>query len=240
MTFPTKAIILAGGKGTRLHPITLETPKPLLTVKKQPIINYLLDIFKKYGIREVKIIIKKADKEDFFWWRKRYETRFDLRSITFEVEEEPMGTLGYTYYNLRQWLGDEQFFMSNADELKEVDLARMHDFHVSHSGLATIALMKVENPSDYGVAVMQDKKIVEFLEKPQNPPSSFISGGFYLISPKSFSRIVPSGNSKYLMIEKDLFPKLAGDGLLLGFRHDGHFFDCGTFERLEKAIKFFS
>ncbi|OHA13724.1 MAG: hypothetical protein A3G49_04960 [Candidatus Sungbacteria bacterium RIFCSPLOWO2_12_FULL_41_11] len=237
---PKKAIILAGGKGTRLHPITLEIPKPLLTVKKQPIINYLLDIFKKYGIREVKIIIKEADKEDFFWWRKRYETRFDLRSITFEVEKEPMGTLGYVYHHLRDWIGNEPFFMSNADELKEVDLAGMHDFHVENSGLATLALMKVDNPSDYGVAIMQNERITEFLEKPENPPSSFISGGLYLISPESFSRVATSGNSKFLMIEKDLFPKLAQAKLLLGYKHDGRFFDCGTFERLEKAIKFFS
>ena len=239
MAFPQKAIILAGGKGTRLHPITLETPKPLLTVKKQPIINYLLDIFKKHGIQEVKIIIKEPDKEDFFWWRRRYEVKFDLRSITFEVEKEPMGTLGYVYHNLRDWIGDEPFFMSNADELKTVDLDKMHDFHVSNSGLATIALMEVENPSDYGVAVMEGPKIVKFLEKPENPPSSFISGGFYLLSPEALSQVNLTDDAKFLMIEKDLFPKLALSGKLLGFESSGPFFDCGTFERLEKAIRHF-
>lgn len=238
-TIPQKAIILAGGKGTRLHPITLETPKPLLTVKKQPIINYLLDIFKKHGIQEIKIIIKESDKEDFYWWKRRYETKFDLRSITFEVEEEPMGTLGYVYHNLRSWLGNEPFFMSNADELKTVDLGKMHDFHIKNSGAATIALMEVENPSDYGVAVVKDGKIIEFLEKPENSPSSFISGGLYLLSPEAFSHVEQVRDSKFLMIEKELFPKLASSGKLLGFESPGPFFDCGTFERLEKAIRHF-
>ena len=151
-----------------------------------------------------------------------------------------MGTLGYVYHNLRDWIGNEPFFMSNADELKTVDLSCMHEFHMKNSGVATIALMKVDNPSDYGVAITENEKIVKFLEKPENPPSSFVSGGLYLLSPEAFSHVnVKEPASNFLMIEKDLFPKLAESGLLLGFKHDGQFFDCGTFERLEYAIKHF-
>ena len=68
-----KAIILAGGKGTRLYPVTLEIPKPLLTVNKKPIINYLIEMFKNHGVEEIAITVRKTDLEDFSWWLRRYQ-----------------------------------------------------------------------------------------------------------------------------------------------------------------------
>lgn len=239
--FPAKAVILAGGKGTRLYPITLEIPKPLIPVKKKPIINYLVELLAEHGIKEIKVVIREADQEDFHWWKKRFETQFGNSLISFAVETEPMGTLGYIYHHLGDWLGEEPFFLTNADELKRFDLLQMRDFHLENKGLATIALVEVENPSDFGVAVMDNHKITQFLEKPQNPPSSFISSGFYMVSPRAFSHIDDSRrDAKFLMIEKDLFPHLAQKGLLLGFKSDSYFFGCDNFERLEKAIKFFN
>ena len=239
-SIPHKAIILAGGKGTRLYPITLEIPKPLLTVRKKPIINYLIENFFSHGVSDIKVVIKEPDIEDFEWWKKRFGDKINSSAVSFEIEKEPMGTLGYVYHHLMPWIGEDQFYMSNADELKRVNLSKMRDFHHQHSGLATIALMEVENPSDYGVAVMNGEKISEFLEKPKDPPSSRISGGLYLISPDAFSHLDPEKTSeKFLMIEKDLFPALASRGALVGYCHDGQFFDCGTFERLDHAMRNF-
>ena len=96
-----KAVILAGGKGTRLYPITKEIPKPLLPINKKPIINYLVDLFKNYGIKEIAVLVSKEDKQDFEWWKKRYYLKDNIRLIT---EEQPLGTFGGLYL-LKEWIG---------------------------------------------------------------------------------------------------------------------------------------
>ena len=80
----TKAIILAGGEGTRLRPVTLEIPKPLLTVRRKPIVNYLIELFRKHGVREVKVIIRPKDREEFSWWLQRWGGVFDGISVSVE------------------------------------------------------------------------------------------------------------------------------------------------------------
>ena len=233
-----KAIILAGGKGTRLYPVTLETPKPLLTVKKKPIINYLIEMFIKHGVDEIKIIISKDHIEDYEWWKKRYEKNHEGLNVTFEIEREPMGTFGTIAHNLSEWAGTEDFFMTNGDELKVIDLMEMKKLHQKTGADATIALARVHNPKEYGVAVCDGYFIREFLEKPQNPPSNYISSGLYLLSPRVFEHVwddVRKGR-KFLMIEKDVFPKIADAGKLAGHKFDGKWFDCGTIQRWEYAI----
>ena len=233
-----KAIILAGGKGTRLYPVTLETPKPLLTVNKKPIINYLIEMFKKHGVEEVAITVRNADYDDFSWWQKRWGDSLGI-PVNLVREEEPMGTFGYWAHKLQVWTGDELFFLTNGDELKEVDLTAMVDQHQKVGGLATIAAVEVSNPQEYGVLICEGDHICSFLEKPENPPTNFISSGLYLIDPKVREHLkdkIESGE-KFLMIEKDLFPKLAVDRKLAVYRAKGKWFDCGNLERWEKAIK---
>lgn len=234
-----KAIILAGGKGTRLYPVTLETPKPLLTINKKPIINYLIEMFKKHGVREVAITIRPSDKEDFDWWQKRYQNDLEAVRINLAQEKEPMGTLGFWAHHLHSWTGDEPFFLTNGDELKEVNLSEMAERHEKIGGLATIAAVEVPNPSEYGVLLFNGDHIHSFLEKPKDPPSNFISSGLYLIDPlvrKHLEGKVAAGE-KFLMIEKDLFPKLAAEKKLAAYKSNGKWFDCGNLERWEKAIK---
>src|SRR3989344_8258824 len=88
-----KGVILAGGLGTRLHPVTLEMPKPLLTVKRRPILNHLLDLFKKHGIDQPTILINKNHLEDYQWWQRRYEKEVP-ENLELVVEPEPLGTFG--------------------------------------------------------------------------------------------------------------------------------------------------
>lgn len=230
-----KGIILAGGLGTRLYPVTLETPKPLLTVQRKPILNHLLELFKKHGVDEPTILINKNHEEDYHWWKTRYQNELP-QSMQIEIEPEPLGTFG-GLKNLAQRL-DATFVLSNGDELKDFHLGELIRFHKNHSQrpLATIALVQVENPSDYGVPVLNGDKIEQFLEKPKNPPSNFISSGLYILEPEVFKYADWSKN--FLMIEKDIFPKLAAAGKLAGYKvKDGRWFDCGTFARWEKAIK---
>ncbi len=251
-----KAIILAGGNGTRLYPVTLETPKPLLTVHKRPIVNYLIDMFKKHGVQEVAITVKKADFDDFSWWLRRWQDDFGGLQINLIVEHEPMGTLGLWAHELHTWTGNEPFFLTNGDELKEIDLTAMAVQHEKLKSLATIAVVEVPNPSEYGVIVFSAEGarlpdgqgsafggngtyIERFLEKPKDPPSNFISSGLYLLDPKIREYLLSAidNGQKFLMIEKDLFPKLAEQKKLAAFRSSGKWFDCGNLERWEKAIK---
>src|SRR3989344_8200939 len=148
-----KAIILAGGKGTRLYPVTLETPKPLLTVNKKPILNYLIEMFKRHGVEEIAVTIRPGDREEFSWWLGRYQNDLGGVWVNLIVEEEPMGTIGYWAHKLHAWTGEEPFFLTNGDELKDVNLSEMAEQHKKTGAFATIAAVEVANPSEYGVLV---------------------------------------------------------------------------------------
>lgn len=225
-----KAVILAGGKGTRLYPITCEIPKPLLSVKKRPIINYLVDLFLKQGVREIAVLVNKDFRDEFNWWKKRY---YNKNKIKFLEEQKPLGTFGGLWH-LKKWISKSPFFLTNGDELKKIDLNQMNQFHNQRSVLGTVALVKVPNPQNYGVVVCKKGIIQEFLEKPKNPSSNYINSGLYLFSPEVFNY---HPGSKFSMVEKNLFPKLAKEQKLAGFKFSGKWMDCGTFERYSKAIK---
>lgn len=230
-----KAVIQAGGKGTRLYPVTLEMPKPLLTVRRKPVLNYLIEFFGRHGINEPIVVIHKDHIDDYKWWQKRYAKELP-RKLKIFVEPEPLGTFGGLKF-LRKDLR-ESFVFTNGDELKSFDLDALIKAHFENKTRphATIALLKVPNPSDYGVAVLSGNQIKEFLEKPANPPSNYINSGLSLLDPA----ILDYADFKkgFLMIEKDIYPKAATAGKLFGYKiKNGKWFDCGTFERWEKAIK---
>lgn len=230
-----KAIILAGGSGTRLRPVTLEIPKPLITVKKKPIINHLIGLFTSHGVTEPTIVIHKDHVDDFAQWRRRHADELP-RGLSIAVEPEPMGTFGYMR-ELRKDL-TEPFIMSNGDELKDFNLTALIAAHHANPAkpAATIALVAVPNPSEYGVAMMKGDCITSFLEKPANPPSNYISSGIYVLDPKVFQYVDFSKN--YLMIEKDVFPRLAEAGKLAGYKvSDYRWFPCDTIEKWERAIR---
>jgi len=225
-----KAVILAGGKGTRLYPITYEIPKPLLPVKKKPILNHLVDLFLRQEVKDIAVLVNKEFKEEFKWWKKRY---YPGHKILIQEEEEHLGTLG-GLWSLKDWLSKENFFLRNGDELKRIDLNKMVQFHQKKPVLGTIALVKVPNPQDYGVILCKNGIVQEFLEKPKNPPSNYISSGLYLFSPEIFNY---HPGLKFSMIETDLFPKLAQKKKLGGFKFNGQWMDCGNFHRYERALK---
>lgn len=226
-----KAVILAGGKGTRLYPITKEIPKPLLPVARKPILNYLVDLFLEYKIDKIALLINHQFKEEFEWWKKRYYPR---SKIEFFDEKKPLGTFGGLYF-LKDWIDGEHFFISNGDELKRIDLNQMINFHLSQKPVATLALVKVKDSHNYGVAVTKRNLILDFIEKPVDPPSRYINSGLYLCSPEIFDY---HPGPRFLMIEKHIFPKLAKQNKLAGFKFGkGKWMDCGTWQRYEQAIK---
>jgi NDP-sugar pyrophosphorylase family protein len=227
---PRKALILAGGQGTRLRPITHEIPKPLVPLHDKPILQHTIDLFKKYGITEILLSVGyKAEKiKEYFGNGKRFGV-----TITYIEETEPLGTAGPL--NLAREHLTDTFMMCNADELKNIDLHEMYLFHKENGAKATIALTTVADPSQYGVAKLTGNKILEFIEKPAQgtAPSNLINAGLYVLEPSIFD-VVPKGTGS---MERDVFPKIAQEGKLFGFPFSGQWFDTGTLERYEEAMQ---
>jgi len=227
-----KGFILAAGGGTRLYPLTLEIPKPLLPVGKIPIITYLIDLYLKNGVDDIKINIQRSHLEDFYKWKATY---FPRDKIELVIEPKPSGTFTPIVKKVSQKWFSEPIVVSNGDELKELNLKEMVDWHQQKKALVTVGLVKVKNPQVYGVAKMNGDQIVEFIEKPKKPPSSYINSGLYIMNPE-IRKYFPQ-NAKFAMVETDLFPQLAKEGKLFGYKWEGKWFDCGNFERWEVAIK---
>jgi NDP-sugar pyrophosphorylase family protein len=188
----------------------------------------LVDLFFSQGIKDVAVLINESFREDFEWWKKRY---YPNQKIELFEEKKPLGTFGGLYF-LKDWVSNKPFFLTNGDELKRIDLNKMSDFHQKIGSVGTVALVKVFNPQDYGVAICKSNFIKDFSEKPKNPTTQYVSSGLYLFSPEIFKY---HPGPKFLMLERNIFPKLAKEKKLAGFKFIGKWIDCGTWERYTKA-----
>jgi NDP-sugar pyrophosphorylase family protein len=225
-----KAVILAGGKGTRLRPLTYETPKALLPVHGKTLTEHLFDLFKRHGITEVFLSIGYLGEKIKDYFKDGKEFGVDIKYLE---ENEPLGTAGPLKLAKNELT--ESFLVSNGDELKDINLDEMYKQHKKNKALVTIALTKVEDPSQYGVAKLDGEKILEFIEKPkkEEAPSNLINSGLYIIEPEIID-MIPDG---FAMLEKEVFPKLAKQGRLFGYAFSGQWFDTGNMERYDKALK---
>ena len=226
----TKAFILAGGEATRLRPITYEIPKPLLPVKGIPLMEYGIRLLTKYDVREVVIALRYLSHKirEYFGDGRKFGVE-----IHYTEEQEPLGTAGPLRLAKEQLT--EPFFMLSGDILCDIDLGQFAQFHQAHGGLGTIAVTTVEDASRFGMIILQNNRIIDFVEKPEKKQqtSPYINSAYYILEPEVIDRI-PEG---YCMIEKDIFPNLAKEGKLFGYRFDGQWFDVGTFSAYEEAIK---
>jgi len=228
--FPKKAIILAGGEGTRLRPLTYKTPKPLIPLHRKALTEHVLDILKRFGVKEIILsVCYMADKvKSYFGDGSKFKVKID-----YMKEEKPMGTAGPLI--LMDKL-DDTFIMINGDNLFNLDLRKMYKVHSKNKAIGTIALTQVEDVSSFGVARLKGEKILEFVEKPkkEEAPSNFINSGYYILEPDVFDIVK---GKKFAMMEKDVFPLLAKEGKLFGYKDKGQWFDTGTFEDYEKVKK---
>lgn len=226
-----KAVILAGGEGTRLRPLTLNVPKALVDINRKTLTEHVINIMKGFGIDHFILglgYMAEKVKEHFGNGR-----NFGVK-IEYTVEDTPQGTAGPLLLMPKL---KETFVMVNGDNLFDLDLQKMHEVHRKNKAVATIALTQVEDPSTSGVVKLKGDKIVEFVEKPkkEDAPSNWISSGYYIIEPEIYDYI-PKGKEK-VMLETDVWPKLAKAGKLFGYKDDGQWFDTGTIERLENVRK---
>ena len=228
-----KAIILAGGEGTRLRPLTYKTPKALITVGEKTLTELVLDILKENGVRDMVLSVGyMADKVKSYFKDGR---NFGVR-IEYAVEEKPMGTAGPLILMKKGELGNikDAFFMLNGDDLFDINLQEMLEFHKKNKAIATIALTKVDDHSHFGVVRMKGDRILEFVEKPkrEEAPSNLINSGYYVMD-ASILDYLP--DKDFVMLERDVFPRLAKEGRLFGYVGEGQWFDTGTFERYEEV-----
>ncbi|KAL7754249.1 mannose-1-phosphate guanyltransferase [Sorochytrium milnesiophthora] len=220
-----KALILVGGFGTRLRPLTLTLPKPLVEFANKPMILHQIEALVKAGVTDIVLAVNYRPEVmvDFI---KKYEEKFGV-NITFSVETEPLGTAGPLAL-ARDVLGkdDSPFFVLNSDVICEYPFKELAAFHKNHGTEGTIMVTKVEEPSKYGVVVLKDShesQIERFVEKPTIFVSNKINAGLYIFSPQILDRIELRPTS----IEKEIFPKMAANGQLHAMDLEGFWMDVG-------------
>ncbi|KAA8534168.1 hypothetical protein F0562_031639 [Nyssa sinensis] len=220
-----KALILVGGFGTRLRPLTLSVPKPLVEFANKPMILHQIEALEAIGVNEVVLAIS-YQPEVMLNFVKEIETKLGIK-ITCSQETEPLGTAGPLAL-ARDKLIDgsgEPIFVLNSDVISEYPLKEMIEFHKSHGGEASIMVTKVDEPSKYGVVVMEEStgQVQNFVEKPKLFVGNKINAGIYLLDPSVLDRI----ELKPTSIEKEVFPKIAAEKKLHAMVLPGFWMDVG-------------
>ena len=226
-----KAVVLAGGEGTRLKPLTYKRPKPLMPVAGRPCIDYVIRSLVASGFQE--IITTTAYLSDTLI--KSIGDGVDYNaSILYSFEAKPAGTAG-AVRRVGTFI-DDTFVVASGDVLADVDLRALYDFHKRKGGVVTIALTEVEDPTQYGIVGLDPKgRILKFKEKPAADQafSKLINAGIYVCEPEILDFIPAEEKFDFA---KDLFPKLLAKGLALyGQRIEGIWMDIGRPHDLWKA-----
>ncbi|MBI2263447.1 NTP transferase domain-containing protein [Candidatus Berkelbacteria bacterium] len=215
----SRALILAGGKGTRLRPFTYELPTALILLHGRPLLEHILEQLSAAGLKEVKIAIghlKEKIKEHF------KNHHFAGMTVGFLEEDEPLGTGG----PLKNVGFNTPFLVLNGDVLAQIDFSDMIRFHQSHQGVATLAITAVSDPFGFGTIRMHGTQIVDFAEKPAKEPSvsRLINAGIYVFNPSIKDYLPPQG---VFSLERDIFPHLAKEDKLFGYVFEGKWFNIG-------------
>jgi mannose-1-phosphate guanylyltransferase len=224
-----QAVILAGGQGTRLRPLTLTCPKPLLPVGNVPIVRRIIDKLPR-DVDEVVLAVNYRLEQLAEYFREH-----DVgRNVTLVEEKEPLGTAG-AIKNVEDHV-DGTFLVFNGDVLDSLNVDAFRAFHARTTGVGSIALWKVSDPRHFGVMDMRGERILRFVEKPETKeqaPSDLANAGTYILEPEVFD-IIPAG--KPVSIERETFPQLLAEGRKLhGMPFTGYWVDCGRPETFLKA-----
>ncbi|MDQ6804209.1 MAG: NDP-sugar synthase [Actinomycetota bacterium] len=221
-----QALILAGGEGTRLRPLTSTTPKPVIPLVGRPFIGYMIEWLRGHGVDDV--ILSCGFMADGVRAVLGDGGELGVR-LRYVDEPEPLGTGGALKF--AEALLDERFFMLNGDVLADMDLTAQLAQHEQTGARATIALVAVEDPSAYGlVRWAGDYSVTEFVEKPSvtEIDTNLINAGAYILERTVLDGMPPAGTN--VSIERGVFPGLVGQGLY-GYVYDGYWLDIGTRDR---------
>lgn len=225
-----QALVLAGGQGTRLRPLTYTTPKPVMPLAGRPFLTFMLDWLRGHGVSEAILSCG-------FMSEGVQEVLGDIYEgmrLRYVIEEEPLGTAGPVRLALDEGLLAERLLVLNGDVLTDMDLTAELAHHERTGARTTLALIAVEDTASYGVVPTDAEGQVEaFLEKSDGPaPTNRINAGAYVIDREVIESAVPAGRA--VSFEREVFPQLVGDGLF-GFDAEGYWVDIGTPERYLEA-----
>jgi len=220
-----QALILAGGEGTRLRPLTTTVPKPVVPLVDRPFIAFMLDWLRGHGVDDVVMSCGHlaSGVRNVLGDGSAYGVR-----LRYVEEPQPLGTGGALKF--AESLLDERFLMLNGDVLTDLDISAQLALHDAHDAQATLALTPVEDPTAYGlVRTLDDGEVTGFVEKPS--PNQIdtrnISAGIYVLERSVLDLLEPEQPAS---IERDVFPRLVGEGLY-AYVGDGYWLDIGTPER---------
>jgi mannose-1-phosphate guanylyltransferase len=230
-----KAILLVGGKGTRLMPLTTKTPKPMLKIAGAPVTEHQIIKAREAGISE--IVLATSYLADVFEPYFGDGSRFGMK-IKYAYETEPLGTGGAIANAAQQLeLGEnEALFIFNGDVLSAHDLAAQAKLHIDSNAAVTLHLVEVPDARAYGcVPISADSKVLQFLEKMDNPIAKTINAGCYIFSNRALKEI-PKGS--VVSVERETFPALLSSGQnIYGYVDGGYWIDMGTPESMIRASR---
>ena len=219
-----KAVILAGGEGTRLRPLTCNVPKPMVPILNRPFLEHMLSHLSGHGVEHA--ILTMWYLPDVIRSHFGNGEGLGLR-LSYTLDETPLGTAG-AVKNVEDEL-DGAFLVLNGDIFTDLDLSAMARFHRDSGAMVTIALTQVEDPSAFGVVDMDESgRVSRFVEKPApgEAPSNWVNAGTYLVEPEALAH-APGG--EHYMFERGLFPKLLKMGApVYGYRSNAYWADLGT------------
>ena len=224
-----KAVVLVGGEGTRMRPLTETVPKPLLPLMDRRSLDHVLDHLARHGVHEV--VLSSPYLEEVF--HPFIQARHGDPSIVWITETHALGT-GGAIVNALEAVGGEPFFALNGDILTDLDLTAMRAFHDSNDAAVTIALHHVDDARAFGlVATDAVGKVLEFREKPEDPIPGDVNAGTYLIDPAVLRGWTPG---ETVSIERDIFPAVIDAGHpVYGYVAAAYWLDLGTPEKYLQA-----
>ena len=226
-----KAVIMAGGEGTRLRPLTSNQPKPMLPMGNRPMMEHVVRLLRHHGFEDIVVTVAFMPNAIRTYFGDGSE--FGVRMV-YATEETPLGTAG-SVRNARAEL-DERFLVISGDVLTDIDLGAVVDFHVAKGALATLALVAVDNPLEFGIVIThEDGSVERFLEKPTwgQVFSDTINTGIYVLEPEIFD-FIPEGRP--VDFSGEAFPAVLEAGRpLYGYVSKGYWEDVGTLDAYLKA-----
>ena len=220
-----KAIVLVGGEGTRLRPLTYTTPKQLLPVAGVPMLERVVTHLSRHGVDEV--ILSMGYKPDAFLAAYPDHVCAGV-AVRYVVEAEPLDTGGAIAYAADEAGVDERFMVVNGDVLTDADYTALVDLHAARGALTTIGLTPVDDPSRFGVVVTDaDNRVTAFIEKPSagTAPTNLINAGVYVMETAALYSIE---RGRRVSVEREVFPAMVDAGTLFAGASDGYWLDAGN------------
>lgn len=225
-----KAVILAGGKGTRLRPLTYAIPKPLLPINERPMLEHIILYLKKYGVTDIYITISYLG----YQIKNYFNDGKDLGvNIKYVDEKKPLGTAGCL--NLLKDELDDTFLLLGGDNLTTLEIDKFIEFHKKSKGVGTVALFKLEDKVEYGIYKLnEDSSVSEFLEK---PTFIHLAGTMiFALEPEIFKFIPKNDEQSLINLTDHIIPKVLKDGArFMGYPFDGYWVDVGRLSDYEDA-----